>query len=1119
MNRPARRHLPSLLPLLSLGLLPTQAIAQTPAIHPEYNASIDPQLPLEEGWVNPPRLARTRVWWWWLNGNTDKPTITRDLEAMKAVGIGGANIIDAGGDTQEGNQRVPHGPDFASPAWIDLFKHALAEAERLDLEMGFNIQSGWNLGGPRVTPAESSKKVTFSRTSIDGGKPIDLTLPTGPTTGGFYMDTAVLAVPAPPIHSPILTQTTASSSQPNQPASLATDGSPDSFWVSSGKNQGQGPTTQRPEWLDLTFATPQSVSQITLHPRPGYGPTAGHIETITPNSRKSLASFTSDGSRPVTIEFPPTLTGNLRVILTNSADPKEKPSRNVQIAEITIANSSSQIHPPPAPAPGPRQLAQKAYFQYPGAFTATTAWHLLDPGPTVPNETPIPPNQVRDLSPLMDASGRLRWNAPPGRWEILRFGSTLSGAHVSTHSENAGGLAIDYLDRSTLDAYWQKTLDPILNAVKPHIGTSLRFLHTDSWELGPVNWTRLMPAEFKQLRGYDLTSWLPVLAGHTIGSREQTDRFLNDFRRTLADLMAANKYAGFSAKAHALGLGTHPEAGGPHAGPMDALRNLGISDVPMGEFWSTSPRHRTRDEQRFFVKQTTSAAHTYGRRISLAEAFTNIGRHWQHDPRSLKPTFDQAACEGHNLTMWHTFPSSSPQHGLPGAAYFAGEHFNPNITWWNQSSAFIAYMNRCHFLLQQGLGTADVLHFYGENVPSFVRLKSDDPAKCLPGYDYDVIDAHALIHRVRTNPDGAAILPEGKRYQLISLVPHNAITLTTLKHLANLVEQGATLVGPRPTRPFSLTGGPTAEDAFFSTVNHLWGPDPKGTKHVGKGRVIWGQTTREVLQADGIPEDFSWSGGDKNTYIDFIHRQTRDTQIYFVANRNDRPENLTLHFRVTGKIPEIWDPVTDSRRDASRFTTSGKQTAIPLSLQPHESLFFLFRKPMPEANAGNGPPNTPTFEERSTLDGPWEVAFEPSRGAPASIRFDSLTDWTTHPLEGIRHFSGYATYQKTFTAPATEGRVFLDLGAVKNLCEVRLNGADLGVWWSTPFRREITATLKPGPNTLEVKVVNLWCNRIIGDARLPPAQRLTRTNITRLTKDTPLEPSGLLGPVKLLHTR
>jgi hypothetical protein len=280
----------------------------------------------------------------------------------------------------------------------------------------------------------------------------------------------------------------------------------------------------------------------------------------------------------------------------------------------------------------------------------------------------------------------------------------------------------------------------------------------------------------------------------------------------------------------------------------------------MGEFWSTSPRHRVRDEQRFFVKQTTSAAHTYGRRVSLAEAFTNIGRHWQHDPRSLKPTFDQAACEGHNLTMWHTFPSSAKVHGMPGAAYFAGEHFNPNITWWKQGKAFVEYLNRCHFMLQQGLGTSDVLHFYGENIPSFVRLKSDDPAKCLPGYDYDVIDKQALLERVTVDGQGNAVLPEGTSYKLISLVPHDAVSLPVMKHLATLVEKGLTLVGPRPSRQYSLSGGAVGDAEFQVLCDRLWGKETSanpGRRSVGKGRVIWGKTTREVMQDDGLAEDFS----------------------------------------------------------------------------------------------------------------------------------------------------------------------------------------------------------------------------------------------------------------------
>ncbi|MCU0794928.1 MAG: hypothetical protein MUF31_03230 [Akkermansiaceae bacterium] len=1101
-----------LCPALSLALL-SHAAEPIPAIHEEYNASLSPMMPLEEGWNSPPLIAQTRVWWWWLNGNTDKATITRELEAMKAVSIGGANIIDAGGDNQDGNRRLPKGPTFASPEWIELFRHAIAEADRLGLEMGFNIQSGWNLGGPSVTPEESSKKVTFSRVGIQGGKGIEMTLPQPASQGGFYADVAVLAVPLPAGSENQIAQILASSSQPSAMAPRAIDASTDTFWVSSGTKPGQGPTRDKPETLSIQLSAEVRANGLEVHPRPGYGPTSG---SVTTSDGREIATFESDGISPFRIDFRPMPTDRLTLHITSAKDPKASPPRNVQIAEIRVIAGDTKIGGIPSGPKGAHLLAQKAYFQYPGAFTAAETWHLLDPGPETNESSAIRPAEVIDLSSAMSPDGRLRWDAPPGRWEILRFGSTLSGAHVSTHSEGAGGWAIDYLDRATLDSYWSKTLDPIFAAVKPYLGKSLRFLHTDSWELGPVNWTRLMPGEFRRLRGYDIHPWLPVLAGHIVGSRGETDRFLNDFRRTLADLMAENKYQGFSEKAHALGMGIHPESGGPHAGPMDALRNLGISDVPMGEFWSTSPRHRTRDDMRYFVKQTTSAAHVYGRRVSLAEAFTNIGRHWQHDPRSLKSTFDRASCEGHNLTMWHTFPSSKAEHGMPGAGYFAGEHFNPNITWWNQSRAFIDYMNRCHFLLQQGLSAADVLHFYGENIPSFVRLKRDDPAKCLPGYDYDIINAHALLLRVRADDSGHAVLPEGTRYRLISLVGHDAISLPVLRHLESLVQQGVTLVGPKPQRAFSLTGGAPAEKEFHALTTRLWGTGKEGLRKIGKGRVIWGKTTREVLQGDRIPEDFTWSGGDRETFIDFYQRLTDDARIYFVANRNDRSENVVLKFRDTGRIPEIWDPVTGSRVEATRFRFSQGVTELPWEFDPEQAFFVIFRKST-STDKPSGEPNQPDLQNITELSGPWQVSFDPKWGGPADVTFDKLVDWTTRPEEGIRHYSGAATYRKEFIAPTGNGSIYLDLGMVESLCEVRINGKDLGVWWSFPFRRDISSHLKPGKNTLEVKVVNLWCNRIIGDAKLPPEQRRTRTNITRLTAQTPLEPSGLLGPVRLLR--
>ncbi|MGL5017976.1 MAG: glycosyl hydrolase [Luteolibacter sp.] len=1097
------------------GLSPASLMSAEilPAIHDEYNATLRAQVPLEQGWENPPRLAQTRVWWWWLNGDTDKPTITRDLEAMKANGIGGANVIDAGGDNQEGNRRVPHGPDFGSKEWRELFSHAVAEAERLGLELGFNIQSGWNLGDPKVPIEESSKRVSFSTTPVSGGRALDLKLAQPPAKAEFYRDVAVLAVPLGSGGARPAVRIVTSSNQSGAGPEKALDGSVTTFWVSGSNLTDGGPTEAKPQWLELHFDKPIRADRMVITPRPGYGPKRGRIERIDGGKSQEIATFNMLSKDPATIRFEAVESAIFRITIVDSWDSKPGPPRNVQIAEVGLYSGTDAVAEG-RPSGGIRHLDQKAYFSYPGSFTGTESWHLIEDVPDSPLDLVRKPEQVVDLTAMMNQEGRLRWQAPAGNWEILRLGYTASGAHVSTHSENAGGHCIDYLDRTTLDSYWTRTLDPIFTEVKPYLGKSLRFLHTDSWELGPVNWTRNMPAEFKRLRGYDIKPFLPVLAGHIVGDRVTSTRFLNDFRRTLADLMAENKYAGFSEKAHALGIGIHPESGGPHAGPMDALRNLGISDVPMGEFWSTSPRHRVQDFQRFYVKQTTSAAHTYGRRVSLAEAFTNIGRHWQHDPRSLKATFDRAACEGHNLTMWHTFDASPKERGMPGNAYFAGEHFNPNVTWWTQGKAFIDYMNRCHFLLQQGVGTSDVLHFYGENVPAFVRLKRDDPAKCLPGYDYDVIDMRALMERTSVDAAGNIVLPEGTSYRLLSMVPHDAISLPVLEHVAKLVGQGATMVGPRPKLQFSLSGGKVADDRFSALCDRLWGKSPAGTNRYGKGRVIQGMTTREVLQRDQVPQDFTWTGGDADTFIDFIQRRTDDTRIYFVANRNDRAENVELRFRVTGRVPEFWDPVTGVRKDATNFREENGTTVIPYPMNGEQAFFVLFRKEVP-AGGAKQVPNVAKLSPMQEIEGPWQVAFDPAWGGPESITFDTLTDWTSRPEEGIRHYSGSAIYRKAFSAPAHQGPVVLDLGEVESLCEVKLNGRDLGVLWSAPFRVEVTGKIKAGENQLEVKVVNVWANRIIGDSKLPESERRTRTNITKLTKDTPLEPSGLLGPVRL----
>ena len=488
------------------------------------------------------------------------------------------------------------------------------------------------------------------------------------------------------------------------------------------------------------------------------------------------------------------------------------------------------------------------------------------------------------------------------------------------------------LDAGAFRRYWDAVVEPLIADAGPLAGTALKYLHTDSWEVEPLNWTPTLREEFQQRRGYDLLPWLPVLAGRIVESRDASNRFLHDFRKTLGDLAIDNHYRPFRDGAHQHGLQIHPESGGPHAVPIDAQRCLGFNDVPMSEFWAWSWRHRIGDDNRFFVKQPASAAHTYGRRFVAAEGFTTIGPHWQETLwDNLKPSFDKACCEGLNLLVWHEFVCSPAEHGLPGIQYFAGTHLNPNVTWWSKSEPFFGYINRCQFMLQQGLFVADACYYYGDHVPNFAQHKRTDPAHVLPGYDYDVITEEALLTRASVQ-DGRIVLPDGMSYRVLVLRDHQAISLPVLRKVNELVEAGATVVGPKPTEAMSLQDS----DAEVKQIaDSLW----------DQGRVVADKTAREVLLAAGVKPDFEFSGGDAETDLDYIHRRDGETDIYFVANRGNRAESVTCTFRVAGKAPELWDPVSGSRRFAAAYTEADGRTSLPLEFAPCGSWFVVFREP------------------------------------------------------------------------------------------------------------------------------------------------------------------------------
>ena len=954
---------------------------------------------LREGFLNPPPEARMRCYWWWLNGNTTEAAITRDLEQMKAKGYGGALLVDADGSSQLGNQPAPAGPMFGTPAWRALYLHALHEADRLGLEISLNIASGWNLGGPAITPSQGAKLLTWSRVTVEGPADVKRELPKPAAEHGFYRDIAVLAYPL----------------------------------------------------------------------RHG---------AALPGERRPIG----------------------------------------QLAEKTAAVEFGMSMPQTAP--------------------------LLEDNPAVAGEEDTEVPDVRDVTTGMAVDGQFTWRVPAGTWEILRMGYAASGARVSTSSNTWQGLAIDYMDRGAFEEYWKQNVAPLLDAARPYLGRTLRYVVTDSWELGGINWTGKFREEFRQRRGYDPLPYLPVVAGRILGSRETSSRFLNDFRRTIGDLIVSDHYAPFAELAGRYGLGIHPESGGPHGAPLDALETLGVSAFPQTEYWAPSATHRTRDDERFFVKEASSAAHIYGKTLVAAEGMTSIGPHWEESPASLKPAFDQAVCEGMNRLLWHTFTSSPKEMGLPGQEYFAGTHLNPNVTWWPQAGAFIGYINRILFLMQQGQPVADVLYYYGDQVPNFVQLKRSDPAKVLPGYDYDVTDERVLAHRLSAR-NGRIALPEGLTYRLLVLPERPSISVEALRAVRKLISEGAAVLGGKPLHATGLGG----DDEVRAIAAEVWGDCGRNgvrQRRFGKGTVYCGQTTREVLAALKVAPDFEGAG------LDYIHRQTPEADVYFIRNTRTEPVSADVVLRCGSKAPELWHPESGRMEPQAVYqSTADGRTRMPLRLEAEGSVMIVLRQPAGEhvvkvtpegevrlredgtadlethaagsyratlASGATLRAEVPAAGESRVVDGPWSLAFTPGWGAPAAISLDKLVSWTENADPEIRYYSGTATYTARFALPErldASQRLYLDLGEVREIAEVRVNGEDLGILWKKPFRVALGTAARPGWNQLEVAVTNLWPNRLIGDQRLAVEKRRTRTNIVKWQADSPLLPSGLLGPVKV----
>ncbi|HZH37967.1 MAG TPA: glycosyl hydrolase, partial [Flavisolibacter sp.] len=611
---------------------------------------------------------------------------------------------------------------------------------------------------------------------------------------------------------------------------------------------------------------------------------------------------------------------------------------------------------------------------------------------------------VINLQKNSTTTAAVNWNVPAGTWRISRYVCAPTGQPLMIPSPNSNGLMLDHFSAVAQEAnlaFIFKRLKETLGSLK---NRSLKYIYEDSYEVNSAVWTPLLPEEFQKRTGYGIVPFLPVLDGFTVGSKETTERFLYDFTKVLSDLIIENHYAKGKQLSEKEGLGFYAEAGGPgkpiHNVPFEDLKALGSLTVPRGEFWN---KHGDLEKLQI-VKGISSAAHIYNQRYVEAEAFTSVWL-WQEGPGELKPLADRAMCEGLNRFVYHTFPHTPPESGRPGWVYNFGTLINTTNGWWPKSEGFHHYLARCSYLLQQGEFVGDVAFYYGDEAPNFVAPKHVLATLGL-GYDYDVVNTDIIVNKM-TVRNGRIYLPHGQFYEVLVLPQETRMNPAVLQKLEQMAAAGATIIGPKPQRSYSLSNLQTSDRQIQSLAAKLWGKvDSVQVQEgvYGKGKIIWGKTVRDVLLQKGITPDVQFTSNNTIDSIDYIHRRTAEADIYFIRNKRNEPITGTCTFRVKGKQPEWWDAETGNTISIPNFTTSKEGITIPLHLAAQGSAFIVFQKPI-SANTGaataikandllytsKGLVTTKSSGAQPVaLKGPWEVRFEHRGNTPVRDTMQSL---------------------------------------------------------------------------------------------------------------------------------
>ncbi|MBC7653724.1 MAG: glycoside hydrolase family 2 [Oligoflexus sp.] len=1045
---------------------------------------------LEQGFIIPPDSIQTSIYWYWMSDNISKEGVVKDLYAMKSQGINRAFMGNIGYES------TPYGKvKLFSDEWWDILHTALKTATKLNIEIGIFNSPGWSQsGGPWIKPEQSMRYLASKETFIKGGKKVSMILS---KPEGDFQDVRVIAYKAPKNYDQNI-----NTLKPNLVTSTPIVDI-DKVLDNDKNTEVLIPATTE-FTIDFVTNGDYTARSLVIYPAHKEAMANAEIQIKEKDGYKTIKTFKIDRSRanlnvgfdpygPVAVSFPATTSKNFRLVFT-------KASKDFGIAEIELSAT------PRVESFTEKTLAKM--FQTPLPYWNEYQWK---PQPIVEDKSlVIDPLTVIDISDKMSSNGALNWEAPKGDWVVLRSGMLPTKVENGPASPEGIGLEVDKMSKEHVASHFEAFLGEIIRRIPAEDRKTWKVTVQDSYETGGQNWTDGMLERFKQNYGYDALPYLPVLRGEVVGSQEMSDRFLWDLRRFIADRVAYDYVGGLRDISHKYGLHTWLENYGHWGFPGEFLQYGGQSDEIGGEFWSEGELGNIEN------RAASSAAHIYGKRKVSAESFTAGGKPYIRYPYMMKQRGDRFFTEGINNTLLHVYIQQPSDDKVPGINANFGNEFNRHNTWFNYLNLFTSYLKRTNFMLQQGNYIADAAYFIGEDAPKMTGV-TDPP---LPkGYSFDYINAEVIKGRVKV-VNGKLVLPDGMTYSVLVLPKLETMRPELLQKIKDLVAQGATVLGPAPSRSPSLQGFPNSDAEVQKLAKELWGNvDGVNIKSAayGKGNILSGMDMQQVFDKLNILPDFKSEKADPLLYI---HRKTEEADIYFVSNQSEQAINVNPVFKIQGKQPEIWDPVTGTVRMLPEFSIDKKGTTIPLKLAPLQSAFIVFRKSI-SVTSGNGT-NFPDATSVVSIKTPWSVTFDQKmRGPKNPVIFTELTDWTTSKNDSIKYYSGTALYNNTFSIvlPKNDERVYLNLTDVKVMAKVKVNGVDVGGVWTAPWRVDITKALKQGKNSIEIAVVNTWVNRLIGDSKLPAAERKTWTSFPLYNPGDPLQPSGLTGFVDVTSVK